>query len=254
MKTVLLLLALFTGMAAFQPSAAHATQVQEAQPDLYANLSKAWRQRGVEGVKAILNSHQIETYADQQTATTWLQNNYEMDRRNPRIGLLYADALYPLARDYKMARKESEYHHYMLAGLTAFLSSQLIAYEDIARCADKSVGAAYAQSWREGKTYETYKVYAASLSKEQRQSVWESVKKISDGRDKSEPDKTACAGGAEALAAAQMKGDCQSTGLDKTDMKCDEEKYIEILNDDQWQALRLKVQAAVMDHTLKGNI
>lgn len=188
---------------------------------LYSKLDKAWLEGDVSAVKAIVDGGAVKTTQDLETLALWLRNNYILAiRRDARLGLLYAESLWNIAKPYKAAGKNKEFTTIMDTGALAFYSSQLIAFEDIARCADKGAGAAYSENWIKGDVAKSYGDYAQSLKEDPKIALWLRANILADERETSVPDKDAC--------------------VDNGDTK-----NVKLLTDEQWTPLRKKINDVV---------
>lgn len=219
MRMLFIILAMFC----FWPLAAHAADYEAGikKTQLYAKLDKAWLESDVSAVKAIVDGGAVKTPQDLETLALWLRNNYVLAiRRDARLGLLYAESLWSIAKPYKAAGKDKEFATIMDTGAMAFYSSQLIAFEDIARCANKGAGAAYSANWIKGDVVKAYNDYAQSLNEDPKIALWLRANILADERETSVADKDACV----------------DTG-DTTDVK--------LVTDEQWKPLRKKINDVV---------
>jgi len=147
----LLLSAVFANTA--QAVDTHDNNSTGAKERLVERLDRAWEKDRARGLKALLDTGEVDDFTERKILAGWTHEHYiSTIDRNPRIGLIYAGALAQMASEYLQTRNEADYYKNMRNGLSVFISSQMIAYEDIARCADKSVGSSYAAMWRSGAT------------------------------------------------------------------------------------------------------
>lgn len=244
---VLLLSAVFANTA--QAVDTHDNNSTGAKERLVKRLDRAWEKDRARGLKALLDTGEVDDFTERKILAGWAHDHYiSTIDRNPRVGLIYAGSLAEMASEYLQTRNETEYYKNMRNGLGVFISSQMIAYEDIARCADKSVGSSYAAMWRTGATYKSYKKFLASESEKNRVAAWQAAKNLSDTRELKRADREVCASGADAIARAQLKGKCVAGEA------CDASEYVELLSNSQWMPLRAQVQGMIEKRVLEGNI
>jgi hypothetical protein len=140
----------------------------------------------------------------------------------------------------------------MEVGTVAFYSSQMIAWEDLARCAEPTAGFLYRQNWSStGSLGSIYSAYLSSLDPEKRQELVETSPFVAANRDVSEPDRAACASGMEAMRKAHQAGRCEPipegspshrSGLLGNQFACDAEVFATLIPDEEWHPRREEVR------------
>ncbi len=245
---------IFAFMLVFAGVATPANAARKNQTEaLYAKLDTAWRSGKDVAVRNLINGGEVHNFERRQVLANWAEKNYTFSvSRNPRMGLIYAETLALMGDEYARTRKDVDYYKTMINGLGVFLSSQLIAFENVARCADKSVGSSYISNWTQGAAYQTYKQFLERQSDADRNGVWARAKNLSDTRNLERKDRELCATGADAIARAQVADDCQNVkGGGET---CHAVNHVEFVSDEAWNASRQKVQEAVKRRVLEGKI
>ena len=232
--------------------------------ELYTALSKAYEERAFLGVSKLVYSVE-PTMANVEIVSLWLRDAYVLQpRKNPRFGLLYADTLQMMARAHK-SKDEAGYRGLMETGVVAFYSSQLIAWEDLARCADRTAGLLYRQNWA-GEVGSIYSGYFRSLDGEKQQELLRTVRSIAANRDVSEPDRSACASGIGAMRRALEAGRCDSFDpledvpiprlphVDELakEYRCDGAEFVTLIPDEEWRTRREEVRQAFHQRMLEA--
>lgn len=239
---------LLTGIAPAQ--AAKKYTDKEIETIIHEKMDKAWSTHRFDGVNQVVKATGMDTFIEQQSIALWAQKKYELKYdRNARVGLLLADSLGGMAKAYAKGRREEEANKALASGALAFFSSQLIAYEDIARCADNSAGKAYAALWQKGGSYEQYKKFLAGLPEAERKKLWSESLQIASERNVGRPDKQICATGTDAIAKSQMDKQCMADPEN-----CDPVQFVELIKDDVWQTRREQVRTLIGGRVEKGQI
>lgn len=223
--------------------------------NLYQRIDEGWQSEGVNGVRRLLDNGSIQRFEQRKVLSDWARKNFIYSTaRNPQIGFIYAEVVKQMADEYRRTRNLTEYHEGMKIGLAAFLASQLIAFENIARCADKTVGQSYLAQWLSGPLYEGYKKYLGYIGVEERSALWAEVADLAGKRNLNRRYPSLCASGAVAIARAQVEGDCgERSGAGGT-VNCNSEKYVTFRDDEAWNEARAKLQEAVKRRVEEGKL
>lgn len=245
MKLALVMLSL---LCVAVTSAQAATREAKMKAEKMTSMDAAWESGKIDGIYAELSNIQdgnrVELDGVQEWANTRYVRSYD---RDPRMGLFLADTLVDIVRAYGTAEDKVYRAKTLTWGAQVFLSSQMIAFENVARCADKSVGGSYISLWLKGKSHGVYQNFLSGQSAELRSQVWEGAKKLADERNLSRADKKVCATGAEALSKMQLDPACKSA-------ECDPVQFVELVKDTEWKARREQVQSVIRKRVEEGNI
>lgn len=207
---------------------------------LYKSLEQARNNEGITGVNKIIQRTAIDAKAV-EVISIWARNAYLNKKRNPRYGLMYADSLATIARSLQN-KDEKLYKQFMDTGSLMFFSSQLIAREDIARCEDKTARANYIMNWSSDYGRKYYD-YVANYNKQQRNEFYNAVISVSNSRDLSHKDLSACASGMKAMSRAIDEGKCdEATGACSGG-----EEFVTLIPMNAWATERQKVQSNFKD-------
>lgn len=250
LRAVIMMAIVLAGFAAPAYAVNENVRKKNLKPDLAPILEAAWsKSRKVGVTRAIKEAGGLETYDNLKGTATWAEKRYSAAyNRDPWIGLLLSEALAGLGTQYDQSRHEEMGKKLMDQGAAAFLSSQVIAFENVARCADKSAGGSYITQWTNGKTHRFYKSYLSKQTENDRDLIWTAAMKQANERDTMRPDRDVCTSGADAVARAQMDKACE-----KID-ECDLSKYVELIKDDVWQTRREQVQAMIKTRIEEGKL
>lgn len=238
----------FSSRAAAQQDVASIRQAK-----ILKSIDDAWKAGRYPKVREYLGTI-TDNFESQKVLSQWGRQNYTNGySRDPHIGFLYAEALQKMAAEYRRTRNRAEYYQGMDLGLASFVSSQIIAFENVALCDDKAVGEVYLQTWLSGDLRRVYESYLSSLKPEQREAMFENALKIVDTRNLDRKDRALCASGADALARAQLSNECQAAN-DRSGEACKAEAHVKFVSDEAWKAARLKIQNAVKLRVQEGKL
>lgn len=216
-------------------------------------IDGAWKSGKYAGLREHIDTH-IDRFDKQAIVSEWAQKNFALSySREPHIGFVYSEAQQKMAFKYRDTRNTAEYHQEMTTGLTMYIGSQIIAFENVAQCDDKAVGEHYLQPWLSGNVRKEYGTYIASLKPEEREAVWQDALKLVDTRNLDRKDKSLCASGADALARAQVANDCKAV-RDKRGEVCNAEAYVKFVSDEAWKNARIRIQDAVKSRVQEGKL
>lgn len=233
--------------------------------ELYRALSQADAERGFVGVNALMYGLELRT-SNLEIAALWMHDHYKLiARKNPRIGRTYAEVLQLWASVLKdQAHDETGYQQLMDTGVIAFYSSQMIAWEDLARCAEQTDGLVYRQNWSPAESPGSiYLAYLRSLDGDKRRELIDNASMVAAQRDATEPDRGACGSGMEAMRKAQAAGKCRRISEDSpahrrdltpgTQLACDAAEFATLISDREWHPRREEVRRALRAQLLGSN-
>lgn len=226
---------------------------QRRQERVLKGIDDAWRSGKYAGLREYIEEH-INRFESLSLLSQWGQKNFVHDfNREPQVGFVYSEALQKLAFRYRDTRNNAEYHQEMNTGLTMFIGSQIIAFENVAQCDDTAVGEGYLQPWLGSAVRKEYEAYLSSLKPEQRATVWQDALKLAETRNLDRKDKSLCASGSDALARAQAANDCQPV-KDKRGEVCNAAAYVKFRHGKAWNDARMKIQDAVKRRVQEGKL
>jgi hypothetical protein len=210
---------------------------------LYKSLENAKINGGIAAVNKLIDNLEISSNS-LEILSLWARNAYHDKKRNPRYGLIYADALAIMAQSVK-SKSEKHYAQFMDTGSLMFFSSQLIAREDVARCKDNSAGLNYIASWS-NKASKSYIDHISTFDESQMEMFYKRVTAVSNSRDLAHKDKSACAGGMSAMSKALENDKC-----DKKTGACNGSDYVELIPMKYWATKREDIQTGMYDYLMK---
>jgi hypothetical protein len=233
LKTLILTVVIAIGLYSSSVASDYENNIKSTA--LYNTLEQAHKTEGIAGVNKVINTTTINTNAV-EIISLWSRNAYLNKKRNPRYGLIYADSLATIAKAMQ-DKNEKLYKQFMDTGSLMFFSSQLIAREDIARCKDKTAGVQYIMNWSSDYGRKFYD-YVANYDLKQKHDFYKSVLSVSNSRDLSHEDLSACASGITAMSRSIDEGKC-----DHTTGECSGgEDYVTLIPMKYWAIEREKVQ------------
>lgn len=235
------------------PALAGSSADIQKQEKLYKNIESAWKSGKYPALRNFIDQN-VDRFDRRKILADWGRQNFTQSlTRDPQIGFVYAETLGRMATEYRATRNVEEYHRGMKIGLRSFIGSQIIAFENIARCDDRTVGEIYLAPWLSGETYDLYKSYLEGLSTEVRDTVMQDAFKLAETRNLYRKDVSLCATGADAQARAQVARDCQQVA-DARGEVCNAEAHVKFVSDEAWSIARAKLQDAVRRRVQEGKL
>ena len=241
--------------------------------EVYRSLDYLRREAGEDAVAERIRTLPGD-YPSVQSAAMWLHDQFfGSTSPRPQDGLWYFDALLylydaPVTTDPSI---EPGSHLRGIGGLAvaAWVSSQLLALEDHARCEDRTGGLVYLQNWQRDRRESVERVWEA-LDPRDRAAVLRTAQRHTGEASTRPPDPRPCASGITAMGAAIDAGRCIERptpanadeyvgGRDASFFHCDAEEFVRFVDDETWRARlpalrerywdRLFAPAAVKDAT-----
>jgi len=223
--------------------------------DVYRSLDYLRREVGEDAVAERIHGLAID-YATMDAAALWLRDQYMYTTSpSPRDGLWYFDALMHLY----LAKGAPEDHrqHVGSMAVAVWVSSQLLALENHARCEDRSGGLVYFRNWEQNRRASVEQVWAA-LEPDMRASALQVAKQHSERAITRPPDPGPCASGRVAMNAARKAGRCRKTapppnadefvgGSVAEFIHCDGEDFVRFVDDETWVGRLPALRASYWD-------
>jgi hypothetical protein len=218
----------------------------------FQELEKAAKQDKSTAVKKLLDkkgrlsSEQINIFAN------WAKKAYVRDLNHPTYGLWYAQTLKTMSEGLKKHGKQDVSEELMKTASVMFISSELIARENISRCADKTAGQNYLMNWITPKPPYRKELlnHFKGLDAASQKKGFGIIMMFAEKRKTNEKDYLSCNDGMEAIKKSMDGGKCVGkphptvNGVTPKGMNyiCDGRDYVRFIDDAEWQQKRVAIR------------
>lgn len=233
---------------------AHAVAPEIVASPLYQELDRLHAEGGPDAVLPRI----AQSWSDPEAYnayTFWLRDHFMLGRAPEALyGLFYYRALARMVDPGDLA--PSQEAMFDTTTLAVFLSSELIALENVARCAAQPNGTRYRQQWRLERGGNAYlkRLWEAMDERRRRYSVHFAKARVESAESRP-PSRAACGSNAMELSAARDAGLCQQVdpgaetrpefagGSRATFEACDTRRFISYVDDSTWEERRERLRA-----------
>jgi len=225
--------------------------------ELYRELDRLER----EGGPSPANERIVETLTDPdelEIGAIWLRDHYMYGSAPDALyGLFYFDALIALNRNARNDLFGPSLQDTMV--MMVYVSSELLAHENVARCAEQPNGTNYRLYWKTARRRGPFaREIWDKMTVERRNFALRFAKARVESAEGRPPSPNACAAGMQAMQAAMDAGLCKTTpgsdlpsdfvdghlgGSKASFMLCDSARFATFVDDATWAARRESVRA-----------
>lgn len=226
---------------------------------LYRELDRLDREGGPSSATRRIVEIRSEP-AHLETWSQWLRDRYMYGSKPEALyGLFYFDALIALHDADRTDLLDPTSNDTMV--IMVFVSSELLAQENVARCGEQPAGTNYRLYWRTGRNRGAYarRVWDKMSAKRQSFALRFARARVESGEGRS-PSPAACASGIRAMQAAADAGLCHRVPASEYAARgdyvggsaaewelCDSGRFATFVDDDIWAERRAEVRARYWD-------